>query len=41
MRKFFLLDCLSKPIKMLSLHYYELMGKIDEHEGKKYLMVDG
>ena len=25
---------------MLNLHYYELMGKIEEHEGKKYLMID-
>ena len=25
---------------MLSLHYHELMGKIEEHEGNKYLMVD-
>ena len=24
---------------MLSLYYHELMGKIKEHEGKKYLMV--
>ena len=27
-------------IKMLSLHYHELMGKIKEHEGKKYMMVN-
>ena len=27
-------------MKMLSLHYYELIGKIDEHEGEKYLVVD-
>ena len=25
---------------MLSLHYPELVGKIKEHEGKIYLMVD-
>ena len=25
---------------MLSLHYHELMGKAEKHEGKKYLMVD-
>ena len=25
---------------MLSLHYHELMGKIQKHEGKTYLMVD-
>ena len=25
---------------MLSLHYHELMGKVEKHEGKKYLMVD-
>ena len=25
---------------MLSLHYHELMGKIEEYEGNKYLMVD-
>ena len=30
----------SKLIKMLSLHYYELIGKIEEYAGKKYLMVD-
>ena len=24
---------------MLSLHYHELIGKIGEHEGTKYLMV--
>ena len=30
----------SKLIKMLSLHYDKLMGKIEEHEGKKYLIVD-
>ena len=29
-----------KLIKMLSLHYHEVMGKIKEHEGKKYLMVN-
>ena len=29
-----------KLIKVLSLHYHELMGKIKEHEGKKYLMVN-
>ena len=30
----------SKSIKMLSLHYSELMTKIEEHERKKYSMVD-
>ena len=30
----------SKSIKMLNLHYHELMGKIEEHEGKKYLMAN-
>ena len=25
---------------MLSLHYHELMGKIEENEGKIYLVVD-
>ena len=25
---------------MLSLHYHELVGKIKEHKGKKYLMVN-
>ena len=25
---------------MLSLYYHQLMGKINEHVGKKYLMVD-
>ena len=29
-----------KSIKMFSLYYHELMGKIKEHERKKYLMVD-
>ena len=26
-------------IKMLNLHYHELIGKIEEHEEEKYLMV--
>ena len=30
----------SKSTKMLGWHYHELMGKIEEHEGKKYLMVN-
>ena len=30
----------SKSIKMLSLYYHESMWNIEEHEGKKYLMVD-
>ena len=30
----------SKSIKMISLQYHELMGKIEEYEGKKYLLVD-
>ena len=30
----------SKSIKIFCLHYYELMGKIKEHEGKNCLMVD-
>ena len=30
----------SKSIKVLNLHYHELMGKIEEHEGKKYLMAN-
>ena len=29
-----------KLIKMLSLHYHELMGKSKEHERKRYLMVN-
>ena len=31
----------SKSIKMLSLHYNELMAKIEEHEGKniRWLMI--
>ena len=31
-----------KSIKMLSLYFHELImrGKIEEHEGKKYLMTD-
>ena len=31
----------SKSIKMLSWHYHELIGKIKENIGKKYLMVNG
>ena len=30
----------SKSIKVLSLLYHELMGKIEEYEGKKYLIID-
>ena len=30
----------SKLIKMLSLHYIELMEKIEEHKGKKHLMIN-
>ena len=30
----------SKSIKMISLQYHELMGKIEEYEGKEYLLVD-
>ena len=29
-----------KVIKTLSLYFYKLMGKIEENEGKKYLLVD-
>ena len=29
-----------EPIKMLSQHNHELLEKIEEHEGNKYLMVD-
>ena len=29
-----------KSIKMLSLYYHELMGKSEEHKGKKYLMAE-
>ena len=29
-----------KCIRMLSLYYHESMGKIEENDGKKYLMVD-
>ena len=25
---------------MLSLHYHKLIGRTEEHEGKKYLMAD-
>ena len=28
-----------KSIKIIRLHYDELIGKIEEHEWKKYLMV--
>ena len=30
----------SKSIKMLSLHYHELLGKIKEHKWKKYLTIN-
>ena len=30
----------STSIKMLNLHYYELLGKIEEYEGKKILIID-
>ena len=30
----------SKSIKMMSLSYHELVGKIKEHEGKNTLMID-
>ena len=30
----------SKLIKILILHYHKLIGKIAEHEGRKYFMVD-
>ena len=30
----------SKSIKILSLHYYELMGKIEAHERKKHLIAE-
>ena len=30
-----------KWIKLLSLNFHELVGKIEEHKGKKYLMADG
>ena len=29
-----------KSIKILSLHYHELIEKTEDHEGKNYLMVD-
>ena len=29
-----------KPIRILSLYYYELIGKIEEYGGKYYLMTD-
>ena len=32
-------DCW-KSVKMLSLHYHESLGKLEEYESKKYLMVD-
>ena len=31
----------SKLIKMLSLYYHELMGKVKIYEVKKFLMIDG
>ena len=27
-------------VRMLSLYYHELIGKIEENEGKMYLMID-
>ena len=27
-------------VRMLSLYYHELIGKIEEHGGKMYLMID-
>ena len=30
-----------KSIKMLSLYFDKFMGKIKEHERKKYLIIDG
>ena len=30
-----------KSIKMFSLYFDKFMGKIKEHERKKYLMIDG
>ena len=30
----------NKSIKILILHYDQLIGKIEQHEGKKYLMID-
>ena len=38
--KYFTRFVQSNSIKILSLHYHELMGKIKEHEGKNYLMVN-
>ena len=32
--------CSQQIDKVVSLHYHGLMGKIKEHEGKKYLMVN-
>ena len=29
----------SQSTKVLSLYYHEQMGKVKEHEGKKYLIV--
>ena len=34
---FILLD---KFIKILKLHNHELIGKIEEHERRKYLVID-
>ena len=38
--KYFTRFVQSSSIKMLSLHYHELMGKIKDPEGKNYLMVN-
>ena len=29
-----------KSIKMLNPHYHDLVGKLEEHKGKKYSVVD-
>ena len=37
---FFIRHVHCKSIKMLNIYYPELMGKIKENEGKKYLIID-
>ena len=40
MWRFFFTGYVQKvSIKMLNLHYHELIGKIEEHEEEKYLTV--
>ena len=37
---YFTTNVYNNSMKIRRLHYDELIGKIEKHEGKKYLMVD-